>query len=103
MPSCHGEAEQMAKVRQFISEGKSEDDILLAFIDYGGEQMLIAPPNRGFNRVGWLFPYLVAGAGLLGIAFAARRWTRPSVAAAGGATLDPAMDARLDDELRNLD
>jgi len=103
MPSCHGEAEQMTKVRQFISEGKDEDQILLAFIDYGGEQMLIAPPNRGFNRLGWLFPYLVAGAGLLGIAFAARRWSRPSAAVAGGATLDPAMDARLDDELRNLD
>jgi len=34
----------------------------------------------------------------------ARRWSRP-VAVAGGADVmvDPALDARLDDELRDLD
>jgi cytochrome c-type biogenesis protein CcmF len=104
MPNCHGEAEQMAKLRQFLSEGKSDEQVLAAFVDFGGESMLMTPPNRGFNRVGWMFPYVVAGAGLVGIILAARRWSRPSAALAnGGGAIDPAMDARLDDELRNLD
>jgi hypothetical protein len=35
----------------------------------------------------------------------ARRWSRPAAAVAGGgdAQIDPGLDARLDDELRNLD
>ena len=55
---------------------------------------------------GWrgCFPYLVAAAG----ARRHRRHRAPLVApaapaAAGDAGLDPALDARLDDELRNLD
>jgi hypothetical protein len=51
-------------------------------------------------------PYTLAGLGLLIIFITARRWsTRPAPAAAGGApiTVDSALDARLDDELRDLD
>jgi hypothetical protein len=34
----------------------------------------------------------------------ARRWSRPAAAVAGtDITLDPDLDARVDDELRNLD
>ena len=60
--------------------------------------------RRGFNRLAWLFPYLVAAAALVGIVVTARRWSRrrrlPSPATRA---LDPALNARLDDELRNLD
>ena len=72
--------------------------------DFGGEAVLAAPVDRGFNRLAWLFPYLAAAAGLIAIVVAARRWSAPPVAAiAGDAGLDPALSARLDDELRNLD
>jgi len=38
------------------------------------------------------------------IVVTARRWTgTPTVAAAGDAGLDPTINARLDDELRDLD
>jgi hypothetical protein len=44
--------------------------------------------------------------GLVGVAATARRWSsRPAIAGVGalGPTVDPALDARLDDELRDLD
>jgi hypothetical protein len=42
---------------------------------------------------------------LAAVVLTARRWSRPSAAQAGGLTvdLDPSLNARLDDELRDLD
>ena len=68
--------------------------------------MLAVPRNAGFNSLAWVLPYVLAGVGLVVIVITARRWsTRPAAAGAGGAdmTVDPALDARLDDELRDLD
>ena len=105
MTNCHGEASQMAAIRRYIAEGKSHDEILAAFVRDAGEHMLMAPIDRGFNRLAWLLPYALAAAGLITIIVNARRWShRPAIAAgAGGPTNDPALDARLDDELRSLD
>jgi cytochrome c-type biogenesis protein CcmH/NrfF len=105
MTNCHGEASQMAAIRRYIAEGKSHDEILAAFVRDAGEHMLMAPIDRGFNRLAWLLPYALAAAGLITIIVNARRWShRPAMAAgAGGAPNDPAIDARLDDELRSLD
>src|SRR5688572_10923910 len=105
MTNCHGEAAQMTAIRRYIAEGKSHPEILEAFIRDAGEHMLMAPLDRGFNRLAWLLPYGLAAAGLITIIVNARRWShRPAAAAAGaGAPSDPAMDARLDDELRSLD
>jgi hypothetical protein len=48
---------------------------------------------------------VLGAAGLVTIVLTARHWTRARMAAAGAEdqTIDPALDARLDDELRNLD
>jgi hypothetical protein len=51
----------------------------------------------------WLLPYAVAVLALLGIAVTARRWSRREVAAPAAASIDPELDARLQDELRDLD
>jgi hypothetical protein len=51
-----------------------------------------------------MFPYLVAVAALVGIVWTARRWSHAGTPpAASDASLDPTINARLDDELRNLD
>jgi cytochrome c-type biogenesis protein CcmH/NrfF len=105
MPNCHGEAEQMARLREYLSQGKSHDEVLAAFVKDMGAEVLMSPPDSGFNRLAWLLPYLLGAAGLVSIVLTARRWSRPAPAMAGGAdaTLDPTLDARLDDELRDLD
>jgi cytochrome c-type biogenesis protein CcmF len=104
-PACHGYDAQSAQLQKFINEGKSEDDILTAFVKEYGTAVL-AIPSGGFNSLSWLLPYGLAFMGLLALVVTARRWsTQPAPAGAGGTdvTIDPAIDARLDDELRDLD
>ena len=91
--------------------GGTPDDnaqIVAAFVAQHGQAVLAVPEDRGFNRLAWVFPYALAAAGLITIIVNARRWShRPARAAASGEstspTADPALDARLDDELRDLD
>ena len=64
-----------------------------------------ARSTRGFNRLAWAFPYAI---GLLGLGIAtaiAVRWSRsqPTLAATAPTPIDPALEQRLADELRDLD
>jgi cytochrome c-type biogenesis protein CcmF len=104
MMNCHGKESQQAKIRQYIEEGKDHDAIIAAFVqEFGSQDILAAPIDEGFNRLAWLFPYLVGATGLVIIAVFARRWSSTPAAATAGDGIDPALNERLDDELRNLD
>jgi cytochrome c-type biogenesis protein CcmF len=108
-PTCHGLQEQNAKLDRFLSAGMNRDEVRAAFAEAaGGQHVLMAPIDKGFNRLAWLFPYLVGAFGALVIGLVARRWShRDGGAAAGGETApapeDRNLTARLDDELRDLD
>jgi cytochrome c-type biogenesis protein CcmF len=104
MMNCHGKSGQLSKIHQYMAAGQDHDAILATFVrEHGGYDVLMEPPNRGFNRIAWLLPYVVAGTALLGLAATARRWSRREVAAPAAAAIDPELDARLQDELRDLD
>jgi cytochrome c-type biogenesis protein CcmF len=106
MVNCHGKEEQLTKLAGYVKAGMSHDEVLAAFVrDFGSEEVLTRPRDRGFNRLAWMFPYLLAAAGLVTILVNARRWShRPAPPSSGtSTTADPALDARLDDELRDLD
>jgi cytochrome c-type biogenesis protein CcmH/NrfF len=105
MLNCSGHKAQEEKLVAYLAEGKDHDQIIEAFVkDFGSQAVLTAPIDRGFNRVAWLFPYVIGVTGLIAIVVTARRWSSgPKVVAAGDAGLDPSISARLDDELRDLD
>jgi hypothetical protein len=105
MLNCPGHSSQTAKLKQFLAEGKDHDAVLAAFIkDFGSQAVLAAPVDKGFNRLAWFFPYLAAVVALIGIVFSARRWSRHATPAqAADAGVDAELNARLDDELKNLD
>ena len=107
MPNCEGKAGQRAKLKAFIAQGLTKDQILAAFVkDFGSEDILSRPRDHGFNRLAWAFPYAT---GLLGIGIVAGmavRWTRRRAeASAALATVGtrPDLEDQLDDELRDLD
>jgi cytochrome c-type biogenesis protein CcmF len=110
-----GQADHMrAEVREQVDLGKSHDDIISYFIAnkeqiggkevWGDQQFLVEPLDKGFNRVAWLFPYLLGATGIVGIGLVAMRWSKhPRESAPSGNGVDASMNERLDDELRNLD
>jgi cytochrome c-type biogenesis protein CcmH/NrfF len=109
MPNCEGHSSQTARLRAFLREGKDHDAVVAAFVkEFGGQDILSAPVDKGFNRLAWLFPYLIGATGAASVALVALRWSRRAGAAdarptESGAGDDPELRARLDDELRDLD
>ena len=101
--------EQKAEIQKYLGEGKDRTGVLEAFVaQYGGQHILAAPLDRGFNRLAWIVPYVAGVLGLVLAGLAAVRWSRRAadqqVAVAGGGSVDDAaLDARLNDELRDLD
>ncbi|HXH23719.1 MAG TPA: cytochrome c-type biogenesis CcmF C-terminal domain-containing protein [Vicinamibacterales bacterium] len=104
-PACHGYTEQTALIRRLIDEGRDHGQVLDALVARYGQAVLAIPRDEGFNRLSWMLPYVAGMLALVGIILTARRWSRPAAAAAAGGNVavDPTLDARLDDELRNLD
>jgi len=97
-------------VRARLAAGQTRRQILDAYVARYGKQILAEPPAIGFDRSLYVMPVvtLLLSAGL--VAALLRRFTshRPSPApgfqpAAALAQPAPADQARLDDELRDLD
>jgi cytochrome c-type biogenesis protein CcmH/NrfF len=108
-PNCHGLRAQEPKIDAMLEQGASPEAIKAAFVREYGEEVLLVPPDRGFNKLAWLFPYLMGAAGATAIGLVAWRWSRPGqepVPAAPSPSApaqDAALKERLDDELRDLD
>ena len=91
------------QIRDLVDHGQSHDQIIQVFIQrYGGQQVLNAPIDAGFNRLAWFVPYAIGVGGILIVGFAAVRWSRHDPEPPAAAP-DAETNSRLDDELRNLD
>jgi cytochrome c-type biogenesis protein CcmF len=101
------QADQMrGELRNQVQLGKTREEIISHFIaQTGGQQFLRSPIDQGFNRLAWVFPYLVGAIGLVAVGVTARRWARHPDGADAPAPepKDQGIEDRLDDELRNLD
>lgn len=94
------------ELRTQVELGKTREEIISHFIAlFGGQQFLRSPLDQGFNRLAWLFPYLVGAIGLVAVGVTARRWSRHPEApdSSPAEPKDQEIEERLDDELRNLD
>ena len=107
--TCSMAAEMRDEVAELVRQGKSREEIYQYYIaKYGSQEPLASPIDKGFNRLAWFIPYLAGATGALAIAFVAVRWSRREGQAARlvsdtAADSDPALNARLNDELRDLD
>jgi cytochrome c-type biogenesis protein CcmH/NrfF len=95
------------EISGLVAQGKTKDEVIQYHIaKYGSQEPLAAPIDQGFNRLAWLFPYLIGAGGLVIAGSVAIRWSRKPAAAPSAdvvARADPALEARLDDELSELD
>jgi cytochrome c-type biogenesis protein CcmF len=105
-PSCHGLEALNAKLDAYIAKGMTRDQIRRALVaDHGGQDILMAPIDQGFNRLAWFVPYAIGVVAAGGVAVAAKRWSRnePTRPSEAPVPQDAALKGRLDDELRDLD
>jgi cytochrome c-type biogenesis protein CcmH/NrfF len=98
-------AQQIKRViARDIAAGKSDCEIKDALVANYGGSILAAPRHSGFGLLAWWVPLggIVLAAMIVGAA--AWRWSRPSdPEPATVHALDPALELRLDEELRRLD
>jgi cytochrome c-type biogenesis protein CcmH/NrfF len=104
--TCSFAAGIRREVGGLVDKGLSEDDAIAHLVaQYGSQELLGKPLDQGFNRLAWLFPYLIGTCGAIAVGVTAVRWSRRNVQTQPGVepTEDPDLAERLDDELRNLD
>jgi cytochrome c-type biogenesis protein CcmH/NrfF len=111
--TCGYAAEMRAEIGNLVKMGLTRDQVLQYYIKkYGSQEPLAMPVDKGFNRLAWFLPYVLGSGGLLLIGVAAAKWSRRSHGVAPTAQAAPAapatgadleLEARLDDELRDLD
>jgi cytochrome c-type biogenesis protein CcmH len=97
-------AEQIKRViAQRIAAGATKGEIKNQLVAEYGEAILAAPRHKGFGLLAWWLPVvgIVVAAAIVGVG--AWRWSRAREPAVAGAPLDPALERRLDDELRRFD
>jgi cytochrome c-type biogenesis protein CcmF len=105
-PSCHGLQTLNPKLDAYFAKGMTRDQIRASLVaEHGGQDILMAPIDEGFNRLAWAFPYVVGILGAGGVLLLAKRWARQSGSTSElkPAATDAALNGRLDDELRDLD
>ena len=106
--TCSLAADMRAEVAQMVAQGRSREQIYAFYVaKYGSQEPLASPIDKGFNRLAWLFPYLIGGSGAVIVGLVAFRWSRRHTAAPAEGQPeqpdDPSLQQRLDDELRDLD
>jgi cytochrome c-type biogenesis protein CcmF len=105
---CGTAVSMRAELNKLVSDGKNKDQIVQFYIaKYGSQEPLAQPIDKGFNRLAWAVPYMMGATGLVLVGAIAMRWSRrgpdaePAQPQAAGT--DSALEARLNDELSNLD
>jgi cytochrome c-type biogenesis protein CcmH len=98
-------AQQIKRViARDIAAGKSECRIKDELVANYGDSILAAPRSSGFGLLAWWVPLggIVLAAAVVGVA--AWRWSRARDAEpVQPVAVDPALERRLDDELRRYD
>ena len=104
-----GKADQVrVDVASRLGAGQSSAQILQAYVDEYGEQILAAPTREGFNLVGWLTPFAALLAGAVLLLLVLRRWSRvpwreaplvPPLAATRNSPPDPSFLKRVEEEM----
>lgn len=104
--SCSVSPAMHRDVRALVAGGYSGDEIIAAFTETYGEQVLMAPKKEGFNIAGYVAPFVALGAGTIVVAGLIRRWGANAAAAPKAARvtgIDASADelARLEAAVRN--
>ena len=107
-----GKADRVrAEVQARLDSGQTPAQIVSAYVDEYGEQILAAPTTQGFNLVGWIAPFAALLLAAAFLVLVLRRWARvpwheAPLAPAGPGTPrapDPSFLKRVEDEVDDVE
>jgi cytochrome c-type biogenesis protein CcmH len=102
--SSSGSARQIkAFIVQRIQAGDTKSEIKDKLVADYGPAILAAPPKEGFDLLAWVLPIVGLVGGALVLAALAWHWSRRRGPPQGAPTLSPALERRVDEELRRFD
>ncbi len=102
---CMSRDQMMIAIKTQLGQGKSPDQIVQAFVQTYGEQVLAEPPKKGFNLTAWIAPFVGLVVGAFLIVLLLRGWVvrgrvaEVSAPAAGPATIDEEYLKRVEKEI----
>jgi cytochrome c-type biogenesis protein CcmH len=86
-----------------IAAGDTSSEIKHRLVAEYGEAILAAPPRHGFGLLAWWLPIAGIAVAAVLVGVGAWRWSRAREPAPRAVPLDPAVERRLDDELRRYE
>ncbi len=108
--ACPESDEARAKVRAKIKAGEQRDQIMMEYVQEWGTDAIVVPPNTGAMRAIYAVPLAAIVGGGVGLGVLIRKWRGKGRARApepprkaGDEAPRDEYDARLDEELKDLD
>jgi cytochrome c-type biogenesis protein CcmH/NrfF len=97
-------AQQIKRViAKGIAAGQTKSQIEDRLVAEYGDAILAAPPRHGFGLLAWWLPIAGIVVAAVVVGAGAWRWSRAREPAPRSVQLDPALERRLDDELRRFE
>ena len=90
-------------IKARIAAGDSKSEIKDKLVAEYGQQILAAPPAKGFNLLAWLLPFVALFGGAVVLGLLAWHWSRRREPRPPVPQLSPALERRVDDELARFD
>jgi cytochrome c-type biogenesis protein CcmH len=94
---------QLDMVRELVSEGKTDEQVVSYFVDRYGEWVLLEPKREGFNWFVWLGPVALLVGGLFVILRQIKQEPAPAPASTEKTATTEAEDPYLQAVRRELD
>lgn len=78
---CDSAKAELRQIDDLLAQGKTEQQIIEAFVAQYGTIAYVEPPKHGFGLVAWVMPFVYFLMGLAVVVFIVRKWAmRPATA-----------------------
>ena len=102
---CASREAMTTVIGERLAQGQSETQITQFFVAEYGEQVLAAPPKKGFNLTAWLTPLVALLFGAVVVYLSLKKWVRPETSSQTDAIVgenDEKYQRQLDKELEEF-
>jgi cytochrome c-type biogenesis protein CcmH/NrfF len=85
---CDSAKAELRQIDDLLAQGKTEQQIIEAFVAQYGTIAYVEPPKHGFGLVAWVMPFVYFLLGLALVVFIVRKWAMRAATASPTATPD---------------